>query len=673
MNRNQKIIVSITGIFLVLMILVGLTYAYFLTKITGNTNTKSISVSTANLVLEYGENTNVVQGISNAEPGYSVEKIFTATNKGNSTVTYGAALESIVNGLTRQEDLVYTLTCTSYLKEAFSLASDGTITGTVDGTCNGVSSETTFPSTSDLSIMVNNTIDTTHTHAYKLTITYKEMGVDQSTDMNKTFSAKVNIVDLNAIARNNPYEDNKSSLAYNIINNAINKTNGTELVGTPKTIPAEEISGHKYYTDKVKEATSESSIRITTTYQGYYWTYGTGYTIDENTGKFTLTGVSTCKYDDGTCNTILVGKYLGTVSASSNSSSTDTQKTTTNLSKIYKVATAPASSTSSITMKVDKISSISYSIESVLSVTSDDYGISYYYRGGVEDNYVNFAGMCWRAVRIAGDGSIKLILEDQDNTCATSDGNWDIPTTTGGTTKTGNFGFTKHVKNTLTASDGTKNSGEITLMNYLNGGTNNDISMATAFKNFQTGPLANYLDKLKAGDWCLNDKAYASETDNTTALTSQEILDKQVKDTSFYYDSDVRLNGKTTKEPALKCNGTVMTKFADENNTDMYVGTLTADEIVYAGGKAYFNNPDYYLINDYQKSNGLYFWSLSPNDFGSRSDRAFRVEFYGMVISIDGSVYTGSDNSFRPAVSLKSSVQITGGNGTKANAYTIAS
>ena len=74
MSKRQKIIVSITGIFLVLLILVGLTYAYFLTKITGNTNTKSISVSTANLVLEYGENTNVVQGIENAEPGYFVEK-----------------------------------------------------------------------------------------------------------------------------------------------------------------------------------------------------------------------------------------------------------------------------------------------------------------------------------------------------------------------------------------------------------------------------------------------------------------------------------------------------------------------------------------------------------------------------------------------------------------------
>ena len=205
-------------------------------------------------------------------------------------------------------------------------------------------------------------------------------------------------------------------------------------------------------------------------------------------------------------------------------------------------------------------------------------------------------------------------------------------------------------------------------MNYLNGGTNNDKSMATAFKNFQTGPLAKYLDKLKAEDWCLNDKAYATETENTTALTSQEILDKQIKGAEFYYDSYVRLNGKSTKEPTLKCNGTNMNKFAD--NTDMYVGTLTLDEIVYAGGKVGTKNPDYYLINYYQKSNSLNFWSLSPYEFFGNDDRdlAFVVDDFGGVY--DGGV--DINYAFRPAVTLLSSVQITGGNGTKANAYTIA-
>ena len=202
-------------------------------------------------------------------------------------------------------------------------------------------------------------------------------------------------------------------------------------------------------------------------------------------------------------------------------------------------------------------------------------------------------------------------------------------------------------------------------MNYLNGGTNNDKSMATAFKNFQTGPLANYLDKLKAGDWCLNDKAYATMSDNTTALTNQEILDKQIKGTTFYYDSSVRLDGKTTKEPTLKCNGTNMSKFAD--NTDMYVGTLTMDEIVYAGGKTSdtnrTTNHNYYLIDG---SNTLNFLTLSPSYFGG----GIYDGSYGDYTFSSAIVY---DYPIRPAVSLKSNVQITGGNGTKANAYEIAS
>ena len=65
MNRKQKIIVSTTGIFLVLLILVGLTYAYFLTRINGNTNDKSISVTTANLRLVYSDGTDGVIGGTN--------------------------------------------------------------------------------------------------------------------------------------------------------------------------------------------------------------------------------------------------------------------------------------------------------------------------------------------------------------------------------------------------------------------------------------------------------------------------------------------------------------------------------------------------------------------------------------------------------------------------------
>ena len=325
---------------------------------------------------------------------------------------------------------------------------------------------------------------------------------------------------------------------------------------------------------------------------------------------------------------------------------------------------------------------ISTESEKTLSVAEDDYGDSYYYRGNVVDNYVSFAGMCWRVVRIAGDGTVKLILEDQDEECSeTMDGNWDIPTETGGTIKLGHFGLSHYDANTFTATDGTKNSSEINFMNYLNSGLNNGQSMAYAFKNFQEQTNGNNKslkdkistiyqkdinDYLKAGDWCLGDKAYATVNDNSTPLTSTEILDNQIKNITFYYDAKVRLSGKNIKEPTLKCNGTNMNKFSD--NTDMYIGTLTADEVVYAGGKVYVNNLNYYLMNQQE----LNFWTLSPIHFDNTADCIFIVN--GTTTRGSLQYLTGGNNIsvyLRPSISLLPNVEIISGDGTKANAYVV--
>ena len=53
MNRRQKIIVSVTGIFLVLVLLVGFTYAYFTAQVKGNTADKSVEVTAGKLSIVY--------------------------------------------------------------------------------------------------------------------------------------------------------------------------------------------------------------------------------------------------------------------------------------------------------------------------------------------------------------------------------------------------------------------------------------------------------------------------------------------------------------------------------------------------------------------------------------------------------------------------------------------
>ena len=54
--------------------------------------------------------------------------------------------------------------------------------------------------------------------------------------------------------------------------------------------------------------------------------------------------------------------------------------------------------------------------EDGLFESEDDDGTTYYFRGNVENNYVLFAGLSWRIVRINGNGTVKLVLDGVDDT-----------------------------------------------------------------------------------------------------------------------------------------------------------------------------------------------------------------------------------------------------------------
>jgi len=43
--------------------------------------------------------------------------------------------------------------------------------------------------------------------------------------------------------------------------------------------------------------------------------------------------------------------------------------------------------------------------------STDDVGVTYYFRGNTKNNYVTFGGMLWRIVRINGDGTVRLVLD----------------------------------------------------------------------------------------------------------------------------------------------------------------------------------------------------------------------------------------------------------------------
>ena len=178
-------------------------------------------------------------------------------------------------------------------------------------------------------------------------------------------------------------------------------------IKTPLTTPGKEVSAH------TKDDVESQSTSVSSTYQAYYITYGTGY--EANGTKFNLTGAAVTSDTYANSYSSLVGKYLPNSSLSSSGSNTaGTMKTTTNLSGVYYVVSATSSS---FTYK--RITSNKNTTEALLASVEDDYGISYYFRGAVKNNYVQFANKCWRIVRIVGDGSVKLVLHN-DNTAGTA-------------------------------------------------------------------------------------------------------------------------------------------------------------------------------------------------------------------------------------------------------------
>ena len=100
------------------------------------------------------------------------------------------------------------------------------------------------------------------------------------------------------------------------------------------------------------------------------------------------------------------------------------------------------------------------------------------------------------------------------------------------------------------------------------------------------------------------------------------------------------------------------------------VALITADEVVLAGGRAYYNgayspNSNYYLYN------GKYYWSLSPSNFVSN------YSFAGVwFVMPSGSLYPWYDvtNSLgvRPVINLRADAQITKGDGSFLNPFVVS-
>ena len=627
--EDKKKIKIYYGLLITLVVFMGVSYAWFRLKLT-QTNSNVIGTRTC-LDASLTEDTSKIT-LSDAFPISDEDGLkqtpFTFTLKNN--------CDSYVKVYITIDSKYRTSTNGAYLKDSFlkvNLSSKGTTDGS--SVLLGSQNLTELEGTNKGYILVTTGLKANEEKSYDLRV-WMNGETSIADGLNKNWEGKIVVV---GVAANEPATLRETILANN-------------EVKTPLTTPGEEISA--YTKDDITETSTEN---VSSTYQAYYFTYGTGW--EANGTKFNLTGAAVTSNTYANSYSSLVGKYLPAMSSWFNynnfsSNTAGTMKTTTNLSSVYYVVSATSSS-----FVYKEIDSNKNTTEALLASTEDDYGTSYYFRGAVKNNYVEFANKCWRIVRVGGDGSVKLILHN-DNTAGAAN-------PCDSANNSASAAFARYSGTTYKSAFNT-NSNDNAYVGFMYGTvgasdyatTHANTNKSTILTNLETW----YNNNLKAYESVIDDNVWCNDKTNVTDTTYDPW---SITPNGLGYAKNVTYYGATQRlvsasnsaggtGPSLNCNGK-LSKITSK------IGLITADELAFAGYAWNIDNTTTYLQ---ENATGNSWWSLSPFFF----DGDARV--WGVDDS-NGSfgLYMSNTLAVRPSISLISSVTISGGTGTSEDPYII--
>ena len=302
---------------------------------------------------------------------------------------------------------------------------------------------------------------------------------------------------------------------------------------------------------------------------------------------------------------------------------------------------------------------ISTADEALLASAEDDYGTSYYFRGAVTNNYVEFANKCWRIVRVSGDGSVKLILHNDNPTGAANPCDSAYNSTSAA--------FARYSSETYKSAFNTNyNDNAYVGFKYGTPGSSkyeathantNNSTILTNLETWYTNNLKTYADAIADTVWC-NDKTATDKSYDPWGWNPNGL---GYGTNTTFYGATQRLVGTSGSAggtgPSLKCNGEL-------SKINSKVGLITADELAYAGYAYNIGNATTYLQ---ENATDTYWWSLSPLFF----DYGGALVWYAS--GSDGSFVRGSVYyiyGVRPSISLKPSTNVTG-DGTSENPYIV--
>ena len=305
---------------------------------------------------------------------------------------------------------------------------------------------------------------------------------------------------------------------------------------------------------------------------------------------------------------------------------------------------------------------ISTADEALLASAEDDYGTSYYFRGAVTNNYVEFANKCWRIVRVSGDGSVKLILHNDNKT--------GVANPCDAANNSASAAFARYSGETYKSAFNTNyNDNAYVGFKYGTPGSSkyetthantNKSTILTNLETWYTNNLKTYESVIDDTVWC-NDKTNVTDT-SYNPWDYSNVTGLGYGTNVTYYGATQRLVGTSGSAggtgPSLKCTGE-LSKITSK------VGLITADELAFAGYAWNIGNTTTYLQ---ENATDTYWWSLSPNAFvGGRAD----VWDVCGSDGIFGDYFVNDTYGVRPSISLKSTTNVTG-NGTSDSPFIIS-
>ena len=272
---------------------------------------------------------------------------------------------------------------------------------------------------------------------------------------------------------------------------------------------------------------------------------------------------------------------------------------------------------------------IANSDEGVFAMLDND-GMSYYYRGAVENNYLLFANFCWRIVRVNGDGTIRLIYDG--SVCHSN----------GTVTDASMVKVSQKYNSEANRSEYVGWKYTLDLQRPINTNSGTDVDIKVETENWYETNISSYEAYIVDGKYC-NDR---------------EVANNQVWNSTPAYRLEYsgRIRATSTFIPTLKCN----------NELDVYVekiGLLTGDEIMLAGGRWNTRNSTYYLYNGYT------YWTMTPSYWNININvvDVICLEDTGVIAT---HAVTNSSAGLRPVINLKADIMLEG-DGTINNPYMI--